>query len=264
MRKIIKNLKLFITLMVVFHLLIDTTLAFAHDNFSKKHAEGWHWYEDKKKNEEKEEDKIMPAPENATEKLERLKKIVKERLDVAIDNPTSENLKAYMEAQKVVIDKSHIFSNNWQRVLFTNPHLDETITNPVNQAANHIYLDKQKESKFNKIKGLANDYALIYFYKGSCPYCESFSPLVNRFSQKYNWNVMAISLDGNISPEFPSSKTDNGIATKLGIDVVPALIALHPSSQNIIPLAYGMVSETDIEDRINMLVGKDLKPWESK
>jgi len=54
-------------------------------------------------------------------------------------------------------------------------------------------------------------------------------------------------------PEFPDARRDNGIAERLGISHVPALIALHPKSGKFIPLAYGMVSISEIEERVELL-----------
>ncbi len=79
---------------------------------------------------------------------------------------------------------------------------------------------------------------------------------MKRFSQKHGWAVLAISMDGSsrtILPEFPDAKPDNGISKRLQITHVPALVALHPKTGKLIPLAYGLVSESEIEERIELL-----------
>jgi conjugal transfer pilus assembly protein TraF len=258
----------FVLLMVLAGSIIGfNNIVYATDIFTKKRSEGWHWYEDRRQQQEIiDKDQAQPElpKETASQRLQKLRQEIQLKLDAAIDNPSSENLESYMLVQRRLMDKSQNFAENWQRVLYTKPYLDETITNPVNQAANHIYLDQQKESRFNKIKGLSAEYGLIFLYKGNCPYCRNFAPLAKKFAEKYKWSVMAISLDSKFLPEFPVSKNNNGIAEKLGIDVVPALIAIHPSTGKVIPLAYGMVSESEIEDRVNLLVNDELKPWESR
>jgi len=79
--------------------------------------------------------------------------------------------------------------------------------------------------------------------------------VVKRFAEKNGWSVLAISLDkGKPSfPEFPKAKPDNGIAARLNITHVPALIALHPKTGQMIPLAFGMISESEIEARVEAL-----------
>ena len=73
------------------------------------------------------------------------------------------------------------------------------------------------------------------------------------FAKTYGWSLLPVSLDGGTLPEFPHAKKDNGIAESLGVSHVPALIALHPKSGKFIPLAYGMVSISEIEERVELL-----------
>ncbi|CAL7960273.1 hypothetical protein MIDIC_10051 [Alphaproteobacteria bacterium] len=44
------------------------------------------------------------------------------------------------------------------------------------------------------------------------------------------------------------------MAQAFGIVQVPALIAAHPENKKITPLAYGYISESEIEDRVNILL----------
>jgi conjugal transfer pilus assembly protein TraF len=90
-----------------------------------------------------------------------------------------------------------------------------------------------------RFKRLASEYGLFFFFRKNCSYCHHFAPIVKRFADKYNWSVLGISLDGGTLSEFPHAKRDNGISARLGITHVPALIALHPKTKKLIPLAYG-------------------------
>ena len=65
---------------------------------------------------------------------------------------------------------------------------------------------------------------------------------------------MAINLDGIGVPEFPDAKPDNGIADNLKIEAVPALVAVNPKDNSIVPLANGYLSESGIEDRVDFLI----------
>jgi conjugal transfer pilus assembly protein TraF len=80
---------------------------------------------------------------------------------------------------------------------------------------------------------------------------------VKHFAKKHGWSVLGISMDGgplrSTLPEFPDAKRDNGMASRLKVSHVPALIAFHSASGQMIPLAYGMVSESEIEERIDLL-----------
>jgi conjugal transfer pilus assembly protein TraF len=231
-------------------------------SFFKKRAEGWHWYqslsdsniEESKTEEEKKGYGFSPSSaQTPTEKIEAQRKELETRLHTAILEPNRENIITYILAQKALMDQSQRFSEAWKQVVLTTPSLDETLVHPVNQNARHIYYDEQRRQLFKKIQGLASEYGLFFFFRQNCPYCHHFAPVVKRFTGKYGWFVLGISLDGGSLPEFPHAKQDNGIVERLGITHVPALIALHPQTGKLIPLAYGMVSESEIEERIELL-----------
>ena len=201
---------------------------------------------------QKKDERKQPT-QTPTQAIEAQRKNLERKLHAAIVQPTQENLIAYITAQKALMDQSQRFSEMWKQVVMTTPSLDETLQHPVDQNALHIYYAEQRESLAKRIKKLASEYGLFFFFRKNCPYCHHFAPVVKRFSQKYGWSVLAVSLDGRTLPEFPNAKRDNGIATRLQIAHVPALIALHPKSGQVIPLAYGMISESEIEQRVQIL-----------
>ena len=231
-------------------------------SFFQKRAEGWHWYQslsDNKIEESKTEEEkkgyglSASSAQTPTEKIEAQRKQLETKLHTAILEPNRENIITYILAQKALMDQSQRFSEAWKRVVLTTPSLDETLVHPVNQNARHIYYDEQRRQLFKKIQGLASEYGLFFFFRQNCPYCHHFGPTVKRFAEKYGWSVLGISLDGGSLPEFPYAKRDNGIVERLGITHVPALITLHPKSGKLIPLAYGMISEGEIEERVEFL-----------
>ncbi len=222
--------------------------------FFERHAEGWHWYQDPVKalNPEKPNQEGSPSP-SPTERIEKQRKVLEKKLHAAIVEPTRENVMAYIVAQRALMNQSQRFSESWQRVVMTTPSLDETLIHPVDQNARSLYYAQQQKDLSERIQTLAQEYGLFFFFRKNCPYCYRFAPIVKRFAQKYGWSILAVSLDGGTLPEFPRTRRDNGIAARLGVTHVPALIALHPSSGKLIPLAYGMVSESEIERRIELL-----------
>ena len=234
-----------------------------HSSFFEKRAEGWHWYEslsdNKIKKRKAEEEKSSSGRSSSsslqtpTEKIEAQRRELETKLHTAILEPSQQNITTYILAQKALMDQSQRFSEAWKKVVLTTPSLDETLVHPVDQNARHVYYDEQRRELSKKIQGLASEYGLFFFFRKNCPYCHQFAPIVKRFADKYHWSVLGISLDGGNLPEFPHAKRDNGIATRLSVTHVPALIALHPKTGKLIPLAYGMVSENEIEERIELL-----------
>lgn len=188
-----------------------------------------------------------------TQQIEEQRKSLEKKLHVAIVEPTTENITAYITAQKALMDQSQHFAEMWKQVVMTTPSLDETLQYPVDQNARHVYYAEHHVKLEKRIKHLASEYGLFFFFRKNCAYCHHFAPIVKRFAQKYGWSVLPISLDGGTLPEFPNAKHNNGIAERLQITHVPALIALHPKTGQLIPLAYGLISESEIEQRVELL-----------
>jgi conjugal transfer pilus assembly protein TraF len=255
-------LKLFITLPFFF---LSTEHYALSTAFFERHAEGWHWYEEiprDNKIEERKKSSLKESPSGRsspfsssppTEKIEAQRKALETKLHTAILEPNSDNIITYILAQKALMDQSERFSESWQRVVMTTPALDETLVHPVDQNARHVYYQERHQDITKRIKALAQEYGLFFFFKGECSYCHHFAPVVKHFAKKHGWSVLAVSLDGGTLPEFPGARQDNGMAVRLQVSHVPALIAFHASSGQMIPLAYGMVSESEIEERIDLL-----------
>ncbi|MBX9621605.1 MAG: type-F conjugative transfer system pilin assembly protein TraF [Alphaproteobacteria bacterium] len=251
-------LKFFITLPFFF---LSTEHCALSTAFFTRHAEGWHWYEDPpSKIEERKENSESPSGRSSpfsssppTKKIEAQRKELETKLHTAILEPSHENIITYILAQKALMDQSERFSEVWKQVVMKTPALDETLVHPVDQNARHIYYQERHHDITKRIKALAQEYGLFFFFKGTCDYCHHFAPIVKDFAKKHGWSVLAVSLDGGILPEFPGAKRDNGMAARLQVSHIPALIAFHPTSGQMIPLAYGMVSESEIEERIELL-----------
>ncbi len=225
----------------------------AQPSFFERKAEGWHWYQSLSDNKVEEETKTPHQSLSPTQAIEAQRKVLETKLHAAIVEPTRDNIIAYITAQKALMDQSQRFSEMWKQVVMTTPALDETLVYPVDQNARHVYYKEQHDKLEKRIMRLASEYGLFFFFRKNCSYCHHFAPIVKRFAQKYGWSVLPISLDGGTLSEFPNAKQNNGIAERLQIAHVPALIALHPKSGQLIPLAYGLTSESEIENRVEML-----------
>lgn len=241
-------------------LFVLATLAFSFNesfaSFYEDKARGWFWYEDPllKKEETDEKETEKPA-EKARKYVETIKKDLEDKKHIALASPTSKNVYNYMEAQKKMMDRSELFSKKWLEVLFKNPdELDYTVKHPTMQAARHIAIDEKKKTLSSKIKALSETYGLFFFFAGNCSFCHGFAPIVKVFSEKYGWDVLAISLDGGSVKEFPDAKPNNGIAQNLQVKSLPTLMAVDPKSGKVLILSVGMSSIEKIEERLDVLM----------
>lgn len=236
--------------------------------FYQKKAEGWHWYEkiQKEQDKKKEEHPLSSKFLTPTEEVEALKGELNHLLNKAILYPTSENILAYKRRQEAFMEKSHEFARGWERVTFENPDLDYGLKFPTQHTGRLIYKEEEGRRKEKILRELSKNYGLFYIFKSDCPYCVAFAPVVKRFSEKYGWEVLAITGDvmeeSSKSPqgeseEFPNAQPNNGMIENLHLETFPALLAVHPETGRVIPLAYGFTSLTDIETRASRL-------WEIK
>ena len=249
-------------------------LAFLHikaglaASFFGEHARGWHWYETLPLVEEPEMPKETGAPERErippqlktpTELIKAYREELESRLHAAWVNPTPQNVKLYQEMQKDLMDRSQLLATVWMQNVFQNPELDHTLVSPVNQQGRHLQIDLEKERTARTIQNLSQEYGLFFFFSGDCPYCHQFAPIVKRFAETYGWEVIAISVDGGALAEFPNAQSDNGLfeawtRVSSGLKVLPSLFAVNPKTKSTIPIAYGLTSLDEMENRIVTLV----------
>jgi conjugal transfer pilus assembly protein TraF len=214
------------------------------NGFYDGHAEGWHWYIDPKIQHE------LKKKKDPIEQMNALRFTIKRALDNAILNPTDENVKNYIALQNQLSDKASAFANTWQKVLLENPELNYSLVHPTNNIASQIDIDLRHQKEDLAIAKLATESGLFFFYKSTCPYCQRFAPTVKDFAERYKIAVIPITLDGIALPEFPESKLDNGQAAKFHVTVEPSLFAVNPYTKKAYPIAYGMISEESLRQRI--------------
>ncbi len=230
--------------------------------FYDNRAQGWHWYETKPsepiaphKKDDANQD-VPITPQQAQFELEQLQLELEGAKALAVMYPTYEHVSDYIELHNAVIQRASLFSSAWQQVIWQTPELDFSIDNPTDNSARHMHYDVKKVSDEKMVELLNSEYGLFFFFKESCQYCHAFAPVLKSFENKHSISVMAISLDGGTLPEYPDSTMDNGMAAELGIEVVPAVYAVHPKRGHVIPIAHGFVSEAELLRRMSTLAQK--------
>jgi len=248
------------SLLLIALLVSPVSKASSENSFFGEHARGWHWYEILPVIEEQqnEAEKEIPHPGTPTELVKAYQKELEGRLHAAWVHPTSQNVRAYQEMQQDLMNRSKIFATVWMQNVYQNPELDHTLISPVNQQGRHLQIDLEKNRTFKVIKNLSETFGLFFFFSGDCPYCHQFAPIVKRFAETYGWEVIAISVDADVSgrgslAEFPNAQQDNGLFQAWGIKVLPSLFAVNPKTQEAIPVAYGLTSLDEMENRVMTL-----------
>jgi conjugal transfer pilus assembly protein TraF len=218
---------------------------------------GWHFYEDPPA--EQPEPALVPAPPIAPSapqapelaEFEQLKKVLEDTRNIAIMRPTEENVRRYMELEAQVVARASYFADVARRVAWATPSLDPSLQGrPVNAKALEVFTREQRDGRTAHVATLGRDHVLFFFYRSDCPYCHVFASTLRDFKTRYGIQVVAVSLDGGPIAGFADIRNDNGISAALKVDQVPAVFLAQPFTRKIVPIGFGVLSESQLLERI--------------
>jgi conjugal transfer pilus assembly protein TraF len=237
-----------------------------HGFFGGK-EEGWFWYKDPREARLKqpipttpEPEKKEPAPtkETAIAKEEKIPafsvKWIRENLDklrdIAIDDPTPENVRNYYYAQRIMLDKADKFASVAKQVVTTDPYLDENNNFPFATAARANIARLQTEAKKEGLKHLAGKAGLWFFFDSKCSFCSMQVSTVNHLAQNYGFEVKAITLDGRSLPDLKMPVVrDQGQFKTLNLTITPTLVLAVPPKTFLV-ISQGVLSDSAADERL--------------
>ena len=232
---------------------------------------GWHFYCDRaapaaRSNETDEEaESSVPATTgpDAVVEIEAMRRALEESRAVAILEPTLDNVASYLYLQQASLQRAATFSDVFRRVVWSTPELDYTLTRPAGALAKQLWSDERRSARETVLANLSERYGLIYLGDASCAACAVFGPLLRAFSLRHGLDVLAVSISGAALEGWPEAVPDNGRAAELGLDgaPLPAVALFDTETGEAIPVAFGVVAEDQLAERIYALtqieVGND-------
>jgi conjugal transfer pilus assembly protein TraF len=239
--------------------------------FSRK-SEGWYWYIDPRDEVKPEPPKVHPAkpaaktPEPAKAapfSVEWLRTNMPKLLDAAVNDPTKENVEAYLYAQRVTMDKSQRYAEQSQRVVAADPFLDENNRVPIASYTKPFFLRQAQEGKLEALKHVATVGGLWVFFDSKCNFCQPQVNTANELAKKYGLITKFISMDGKGLPNVKQFVRDSGQAKRLNLKITPTTVLVVPPN-NFFVVSQGIMAQDQLSDRIllaadsNALLPKDL------
>lgn len=170
-------------------------------------------------------------------------------LDLAVDNPTKENVANYMYAQRVLLDKSQNFSEKVKEVVATDPFLDENNRVPIAQFAQPAFARGVRDGQDDVLSYLAGKGGLWVFVDGpeKCSSCASYvqdillgSKANKGVATKYAFNFRQIDIR---TPEGKAA------AKRLKLTVTPTTVLVMPPSGFYL-VSQGLMSQSGLADRL--------------
>lgn len=239
--------------------------------FYEEKERGWFWYEEPVIDEEPVENEVAPPPAALppdeikteppppTKPLEAkplssawFRKNMEKYRDKAIDEPTPQNVSAYMYLQRVMLDKAEKFGAVSQQVVMSDAVLDENSRRPIATFGAFAMDDRAAQGTEKVAKKLAETAGLWFFYASTCEFCIKEAGVLKGLMNAYGFKVLPIALDGLPLPngESPNFTIDRGQAKKLGVETTPALFLVKPGQDGgAIQLGQGLLSGEEIIER---------------
>lgn len=234
-------------LMVMFILSVSVTASAGYYNDS---AKGWWWYQKEvKKPSGKPATKKNPSnsgpsfkdysyeqiwemhPDQFQEFAEALKK-------KAVQKPSEENVKDYFEVQEIARKKALAFSNVAQYVWQKYPELTTKKDYPITTPGNLARIAQINEERQHTLRNNREDFALIYFQRPDCSYCDEQSRILDWFTGETGWTVKKVNIQENPT-----------LAAKFNVEITPTLVLIQKGKQDYLPISAGVISADEIEDK---------------
>ena len=238
-------------------------------NYWHDHEQGWFWYRDAVPTAPRDvsdraepESSRMPAAD-ATDPMRALQAWgaeVEDSLARAVLEPSAANLQRYMELNARTLAMAREFAIGWQRLLWRRPALDSRLAMPAADPAVQAVHDARDRYRRVRLRELAREQGLWFFFRGDCPVCHRFAPVLARFAWRHGFTVLAVSLDGGRLEEFPDARFDRNAAARLQVDAVPALYLAAPGRRAVTPVGYGYMSAGELGRRLIALAEEDRPP----
>lgn len=219
---------------------------------------GWFWYQDPPVEEEPTDpEQVMPEvntmPADPLAELEALQEAVERSKALAVLHPTEQNIRQWMELNAAVQQRATLFADVTQRVVWTTPSLDQSLVRPHSQEGLKAWTASRTETRTAALREIAENYGLFFLFSSDCPYCLQIAPFLQRFARTYDFKLIPISIDGGTLPEFPNARYEPTIKARLGVKMTPAIFLVDPRAGHIQPIAYGVISLSELETRIMRL-----------
>ena len=225
---------------------------------------GWHFYCDREESAEREPEAPRPVPAasgpSAVAEIEAMRRALEESRAVAILQPTPDNVAAYLHLQQESLQRAATFSDVFRRVVWSTPALDYTLTRPAGALAKQLWSDERRSAQETVLANLGERYGLIYLGDASCAACAVAGPLLRAFALRHGLDVLAVSVTGGALEGWPEAVPDNGRAAELGLDgaPLPAVVLYDTETGAVIPVAFGVVAEDQLAERIYALTALEV------
>lgn len=148
--------------------------------------------------------------------------------DRATDNPTDDNVSAWLYAKRISMDKAQRFSNKVTEITNEDPMLNENNRIPYASVGAQSVRNADFLAQAKAARELANTGGLMIFVDGACRFCAMQLPIMEMLKSNYGLETLVISIDGTIPKNFTGHYVkDNGLYKKLNLKLTPSIVYVN-------------------------------------
>ena len=148
----------------------------------------------------------------------------------AIDNPSTQNVEAYLYAKRIILDKAQNFSTKVDEVTKADPFLNENNRIPYASSGANSIRNANLLAQKDALKQMALVGGVFVFVDGHCVFCAQQLPVLEVLEQSFGLQSWVISVDGTAPLGYKGQiAKDNGLYKKLGLKLTPSIVYVdHP------------------------------------
>lgn len=179
--------------------------------------------------------------------------------DAAWNNPTLENMRAFLYLQRFALDGSNRFAEVAEMTVTGDRFLDETIRRPETTAAIQQIEVQAGLAKEQILQKLAQKYGLFFFFNGDCQQSQLQATILSMLEEKTKFFVLPISLDWKKlqGKKFQNTRFDQGQGKTFGVVTAPAIFLVSAQGE-FSAIGHGVMSLQELEHRILVTAHREL------
>ena len=110
-----------------------------------------------------------------------------------------------------------------------------------------------------EIKNISENYYFVFIYKGSCPHCHNFAPVLKDFADSFHFLVTPYSLDNEPLPEFKGAPLTPALFQTFYVNggykpSVPALFLVNRHTLDAYAVLFGEAKDYELANRVSELM----------
>ena len=146
----------------------------------------------------------------------------------AANDPTTENVKAFLVIQRISMDKAQRYSEKVAEVTNEDPLLNENNRVPYASTGAQAIRNANKLAEGAAVREMSKVGGLVVFVDSKCRFCSMQMPVIQMLNRDYGMEALVVSLDGARPNGYlgPISK-DNGLFRKLSLKLMPSIVYVH-------------------------------------